>query len=477
MNRKRNESRAVQLTVICLAITCLPLRIGVVGQAQGPEKKAPNPQVVRVTGPDARSAVEVAVAIDPTNSDHIVGVSIQAGIRKKDPTSNYAYNSTDGGRTWKTVAQANPGKRTQGDDTIAFGSDGLAIRAYLAFDGFTEPRPKRALSGVWTSTSYDGLTWNNPVVVVDHINSPMPHEDKPWIRVDNSKDSPHKGNIYIAWTRFDKYGSKDPDHKSHIYFSRSTDAGKSFAVPHRISEVPGDCLDSSKTVMGAVPAVGPKGEVYVVWGGPLGLVMAKSTDGGLNFGKNQVLGETPGGWDFAVKGLGRCNGLPVVCTDVSEGKDRGSIYVTWIDLRNGDPDVFLIASRDGGETWSKPLRVNDDPKGNGKDQFFTWMAVDPVDGSVNIAFYDRRDTEGTKTGVTLARSIDGGRSFVNYKINQEPFACEPKTFFGDYLGIDAYGGRVVVLYHHFVESKRCAISSAVYDFAPGTQEARVEKKK
>src|SRR5262249_36770599 len=196
-------------------------------------------------------------------------------------------------------------------------------------------------------------------------------------------------------------------------------------------------------------------------------------DGGVKFGKNKVLSEIHGGWDFPLKGLGRCNGLPVTCVDVSQGKDRGSVYVTLIDSRNGDPDVLLIASRHGGQTGSQPLRVNDDPKGNGKDQFFTWMAVDPVDGSVNIAFYDRRETEDSKTGVTLARSVDGGRSFVNYKVNQDPFACEPKTFFGDYLGVDAYGGRVVVLYHHFVEAKKCAISSAAYDFAPGTQEAKI----
>lgn len=46
--------------------------------------------------------------------------------------------------------------------------------------------------------------------------------------------------------------------------------------------------------------------------------------------------------------------------------------------------MFLLASRDGGRTWGAPVRVNDDPKGAA--QMFTWMAVDPVDGSVNIVF-------------------------------------------------------------------------------------------
>jgi hypothetical protein len=239
-------------------------------------------------------------------------------------------------------------------------------------------------------------------------------------------------------------------------------------------------VDSSKTVMGAVPAVGPKGEVYVFWGGPQGIVFTQSADGGWTFGKNRVIADIVGGWDLPIKGLGRCDGLPSAGVDVSAGKDRGSIYVNWADRRHGDPDVFLIASRDGGQTWSKPLRVNDDAKGNGKEQFFAWMAVDPADGSVNVAFYDRRDQPGTRTGLTLARSVDGGRTFVNHKINQEPFECQPKAFFGDYLGVDAFGGRVAVLYQHFVGPKQLAISAAVFDFRPGTQELRppkpVEKK-
>src|SRR5439155_26426552 len=243
----------------------------------------------------------------------------------------------------------------------------------------------------------------------------------------------------------------------------------------RISEAPGDCVDSSNTVMSAVPAVEPKGEVHVVWAGPQGLVWARSDDGGWTFGKNKVISDMPGGWDIAIKGLGRANGLPSAGVDVSGGKDRGSLYVAWADTRHGDPDVFLIASRDGGATWGKLLRVNDDLRGNGKEQFFPWLVVDPVDGSVNIAYYDRGPYDGTRTGLTLARSVDGGRTFVRHKINQEPFVTQKFGFFGDYLGIDAFGGRVAILYMHPI-GKQLGISGAVFDFEPGTQQAQLKKK-
>jgi len=430
-----------------------------------PKVKPPAHRVVRVTGPEMKGPSEVSVAINPTRPDHIIGVSLQGA-------NNYAFVSDDAGKTWNTVPNGNPDKRIQGDDAVTFTADGLAVRSYIAFTGIRIARPARAANGIFVRTSKDGRSWTDATPVIDHINSVEPMEDKPWIRTDNSKDSPHKGNIYVAWTKFDVYGSKKPEHKTHVYFSRSKDAGKTFSPSLRISETPGDCIDSSQTVMGAVPAVGPKGEVYVVWAGPKGLALVKSTNGGFTFGKEKILTETPGAWDFGVKGIDRCNGLPMTCVDNSDGPNRGTIYVNWADKRNGDPDVFLMSSSDGGETWTKPLRVNDDAVKNGKEQFFTWMAVDPLDGAVNIAFFDRRDSDDTKTGVTLARSVDGGKTFVNHKINQEPFACGKGPFFGDYLGIDAFGGRVVAMYQHFTGAKSLAISAAIFDFKNGSQESK-----
>src|SRR5213075_2441906 len=115
------------------------------------------------------------------------------------------------------------------------------------------------------------------VPIIDHINGIEPFEDKPLLGVDTAAGSPHRGNLYAAWTRFDAYQSKDPTHHSHIWFSRSTDGGKAFAPPFRLSDTPGDTADDDGTVEGAMPAVGPGGEVYVTWAGPRGIVLKKST--------------------------------------------------------------------------------------------------------------------------------------------------------------------------------------------------------
>lgn len=429
-------------------------------------------QVVRVTEPDAINPAEVTVAINPKNPENIVGASFQTGRPPLPRAGSYNYVSMDGGKTWKTVPAGDPKGLTQGDDAVYFGNDGAVYHAHLSFVGIRVARPPRAESGILVDSSRDGgLTWNESVPAINHVNSVTPFEDKPGIVVDNAPESPHKGNVYLAWTRFDVYGSSDPECHTQIYFSRSTDGGKTFTMPIRISDSGGDCRDSDNTVEGAVPAVDPKGEVYIVWAGPLGLVFKKSLDGGLTFTKDKLLGDIPGGWDFSVEGLDRANGMPVTGVDLSSGPNKGTLYVNWIDARNGDPDVFVTSSRDGGETWSAPVRVNDDQLKNGKVQFFTWMSVDPADGSVNLIFYDRRDTEGALTKLTLARSIDGGRTFVNYKIDLPPFACNSNVFFGDYTGISAYNGRVVPIFMHFVDQRRLAVSVALFRFRLGTQEA------
>jgi hypothetical protein len=428
-------------------------------------------QVVRITEPSAISPAEVSIAINPKNPDNMIAASFQTGHPPKPRAGSYHYVTFDGGKTWKTVPTPDPKNLVQGDDVVAFSNDGIAYHAHLSFDGIRLARPPRAENGMIVNVSKDGgNTWTDGTPAINHINTVIPFEDKPGLVVDNATSSRSKGNVYLAWTRFDVYGSSNPEHRSQIYFTRSTDQGQTFSMPFRISDTGGDCLDSDNTVEGAVPAVGPNGEVYVVWAGPLGLVMDKSLDGGLTFGKDKVIGNMPGGWDFSVEGLDRANGMPVTGVDLSNGPNKGTLYVNWIDERNGDQDVFVMSSRDGGETWSAPVRVNDDPVKNGKVQFFTWMAIDSADGSINVIFYDRRDGKGTETHLTLARSVDGGKTFVNHKVDLPAFSANPRLFFGDYSSISAYDGRVVPVFMHFVDDGRLAISVALYRFKPGTQE-------
>ena len=141
---------------------------------------------------------------------------------------------------------------------------------------------------------------------------------------------------------------------------------------------------------------------------------------------------------FAIETLDRANGFPQIAIDPKSKR----LYVTWSDYRNGDLDVFISSSEDSGKHWTPAARVNNDPVHNGAEQFFQWLAVDPVDGSVNVVFYDRRkDPRNRKQIVVLARSTDQGHTFNNYGWTDDPFEAGG-VFFGDYSGLAAYGGRV-----------------------------------
>ena len=412
-------------------------------------------RVVRVSPSDAPSPTEVSVAINPARPENIIAVTLQT----VGPGTDFAYVSFDGGNNWASVQGPNPHGRTQGDDVVVFDDEGRAFWSYISFSGLRVDKPDDAANGIFVNRSDDGgRTWSEPATVIDHLNTVEPFEDKPFLTTGPG------GRVYVAWTRFTKYGTSDPDETSHILFSLSEDAGESFAMPFRVSEEPGDAVDSDGTLEGVVPVVGVEGEVYLVWSGPKGLVLDKSTDGGWTFGNDRVIGPHAGGWDLEIDGLSRANGFPVPGVDHSDGALRGALYLNWIDDRHGDPDVFVMRSDDGGDSWTSPVRVNSDARGNDAVQFFTWMAIDPLNGSVNIAYYDRSGLEGTMTGVTFARSTDGGSHFETVPIAIDAFETSPDVFFGDYLGVDAYGGRAVVVFQHFTSSSTVALSAALFRF-------------
>lgn len=456
-------SRNLPMGILGLFLSFL-LGSGIVTGQQDSRETVPH-RVVQVSPENARSAVEVSIAINPTNPDNMIAGAIMRGYPDSG-NSNFTFHTLDAGRQWTTTPSLNPDQRTQGDDVIVFSQDGTALHGYICFVGLWDEHPQRTSNGIYISRSTDqGESWEEPVVVVDHVNTRSPMEDKPWFVFDRHPSSPHFGATYCSWTRFDAYGSDDPQDTSQIMFATVRPGASAFEPVIRISDQGGDCRDGDDTVEGATPCVGVDGTVHVVWAGPRGIEIDQSKDGGKTFGKDRVISDMVGGWAHDIDGIGRSNGMPVTAVDASDGPHRGSLYVNWTDERHGDQDVFLIASRDHGLTWEKRVRINNDSLGNGRDQFFTWMAVDPSDGSINVAFYDRRDTQGTKTELTLARSEDGGRSFVNYVVSGLPaFQCYRDSFFGDYLGIDAQQGRVAIAFMHFQDRKRHAISAAIFDF-------------
>lgn len=409
---------------------------------------APKAHLTDIT-PKAGFFNEPAIAIDPADPLQLVAAW--------QVNASAAY-SKDGGQTWKIAEGTAPAKyRISGDVSVTYDAAGHAILCYIAFDklGATNYWAQGATrNGIFIRRSLDGgQTWEpDPITVISHESTPgIPFEDKPWVVADTN--GPHPGNLYIGWTHFTLAASD-------LFFSRSTDGGKTWSSPSQLNSVSGLPRDDNGALEGFDGVVGPDGTLYTIWDDRDGIMMAVSHDGGATFSKDRRIIPAGPGY-FGITGVSRSNGFPQIAMDPRENdsrpagarkpaarntKEGGNLYVAWSDYTNGDVDVFVASSPDHGRTWSKPMRVNTDPLHNGNDQFFQWMAVDPKSGAVNLIFYDRR-TDNQKTTVTLARSTDGGKTFQNYTWDPEGFQAEG-DFLGDYLAITAMGDRVFGAWAH-----------------------------
>ena len=371
------------------------------------------------------SPEEVTIAINPLNPDILAaGANI-----------NCFYRSSNGGTTWTESQMVSSNLGVWGDPVVLFDSLGNLYYSHLS----------NPISGWWIDrivvqrSTNNGQTWNGGVGIYQGIQPQA--QDKEWLAVDHTR-SPYRGTIYATWTEFDDYGSSNASDSSRIRFSKSTNQGITWSNSLVISDVSGNCIDSDNTTEGAVPAVGPNGEVYVAWAGPLGIVFDKSTNGGQTWGNDVFVSNMPGGWDFDVSGIYRCNGLPITMCDISNSPYRGNVYVVWSDQRNGatDTDIFMAKSTNGGNTWSAPIKVNDD--NTARHQFFVWSTIDLSTGHLWFVYYDRRNTTGSATDVFVAKSTDGGTTFENFKVSESSFTPTSGTFFGDYTNIAAWNGKI-----------------------------------
>jgi hypothetical protein len=366
---------------------------------------------------------EVSIAVSSSNPGNLaVGANI-----------SYFYFSSNAGLSWTQQNITSNMFSVWGDPCLIYDGIGNLFYAHLS----NTPSPGYWIDRIVVQKSTDnGTTFNQGAGI--GFNNPK-EQDKEWLAVDLQNN---RNYLYASWTEFDSYGSSLSSDSSRILFSRSTDHGETWFTPLRLSEKGGDCLDANNTVEGAVPTVGPNGEIYDSWAGPLGLVFTKSTNGGISFTPNHVVTSIPGGWAFDIPGISRCNGLPITACDTSYAFTRGNIYICWGDQRNGtdNSDVFLIKSTDGGNSWGQVKKVNND--NTTRHQFFPWMTIDQTTGHLFFIFYDRRSTVENATDVYIAESIDGGETFNNFKISQSSFTPRSDVFFGDYSSIASFNRKV-----------------------------------
>jgi hypothetical protein len=248
--------------------------------------------------------------VDPENPRHLLASYqedrfLDDGCRNL--TSAVSFNS---GRTWQesllpglTVAAGGPYERTS-DPWVAFGPGGRAYFASLGFDETSAP------NGVYLSSSDDGgLTWSGPVAVHSGTQT---FDDKEAVVVDTRDDSPYKGRVYVGWDWISA-SRQQPE-----LITYSDDGGRSFQPPV--------VLNNQGANLGIIPLVGPGGIVHAVWlnyaGFQASMLAAHSTDGGRTWSAPARISTVSAS---GVAGSRTGAGIPAVAID---GR-TGALYAVW----------------------------------------------------------------------------------------------------------------------------------------------------
>ena len=201
-----------------------------------PEKKKLNIVPILIEkGNSFIGPCEPSICINPIDDDHIVAGAILDKV----------YVSKDGGKTWTSKSMSSS-YGVYGDPVIRANYKGDFFYSHLADPDNAAYASEAFLDRIVIQKSSDGgYTWTNGSYTLPR--SPK-DQDKQWMTVD-----PKTNQLYLTWTEFDLYGSKEEIHKSRILFSTSVDDGDSWSEPITLSQLEGDCVDDDQTTEGAVP--------------------------------------------------------------------------------------------------------------------------------------------------------------------------------------------------------------------------------
>ncbi len=418
--------------------------------ATGANQVVSAPQSINPNGLIGRSETTIAVDRDEgvPGEDIVIGWNDADGFLAQfalGGLSGWAFSSNsgasfvDGGGLPSTSIPTSPPTTIvpAGDPWLALLKDALgngtflysnlAVRANVAGNG---PGTAHSVEGVSVHTgkvSSGALSWAAPTLIPSPSAPGTFGLDKSAMAVD-----PRHGqsDVYVSTTNFDLAASPI----GGIVVYHSPDGGATFSGPVLVQ---GQGADG---VQGSEPAVGPNGDLYVVWErgrfnlppAQARIQFARSTDRGASFSSavdvaliTPATRKAPAGYNRS-----RYNDFPRIAVAQS-GPWMGRIYVAYHDVGSNpdlpgtvtfdptgppppvpsgvaDADVFIRYSDNGGQTWSGPIKVNS-VIGDGKVQF--WPVVSTTDGGlVSVVYHEDVETNVTAdpNDLETVRGVDGG---------------------------------------------------------------------
>ena len=340
-------------------------------------------------------------------------------------------SSMDGGNRWSHLPlPLPPGLDRPFAPDVAFAPDGTLFVSYVNLEG-----DGNVPANLWVATSKDGgLTLSPPVRVAGRL------VFQARIAVDL------ENRAHLTWLQVTEVGVRRvAGGPNRIVSSHASDDGKTWSAPVPLSD-PG-----RERVGAATPAIDSEGHLVILYMDyksdrrdfefldgppaeePFALVVTRSEDGGESFSPGAEI-------DAGLVATRRFLVFLPEFPSLAAGRD-GTMYASWADGRNGDEDVFVRRSDDGGRSFGPMVRVNDNPVGDGTDQYLPRLDLAP-NGRVDVLWLDRRNDPGNVLNEAyLASSTDGGKSFDNVRLSSASSNSKVGPFNDAMLPID-FGSRL-----------------------------------
>jgi hypothetical protein len=406
-----------------------------------------------------RQQNEPAAAVSPTQPLKMTaGANDYCTVPTNGDSWAGFYFSSDGGANWTNSLLPGYPQDTTAEGLASplhglAGAAGDPVQAWdrfgnVYYGGIAFNRTRPANGSIWVarySWVAGGLPDYQGTAIVSR-GTPSPiflghFNDKVMIEVDRSTNAATTGNVYVCWALFTASGPNNG-----VFFSRSTDGGRTFSNRTKVS----DGVHGSQS---CDIGVGSTGRVWVAWREfevkkqqPDAVAYVYSTDGGASFTKPAIatefipwdMGDTTGdpgaagqaGYEACLVGdatLGRCDGPdprvnardcgdgPFEClSGYVFGRADSSVHISADPTPGADPDAayaLVDATVPGTQT----------PTGS------TYSTV--------------TDGIGSQASTYLVKTTNGGGSWATSRVDPQP---KGHQFYSD---VDAYAGRLHVVYH------------------------------
>jgi hypothetical protein len=505
----------VFLTLACLFVATAAWAAG--GPEVGPNIQVNDPQQTFPDDLPSRNTTTLAASDDGRNLlggwddfQGFCGPPTNRPCTPQDPPglAGFAF-STDRGLTWTDGGSPDPigDAQTAGHPWVDRGGE-AGDEVFYFTSRMRVDHLGSAGIGVYRGQFNAGtFVWQDAQL----LDTPDPNDYLSRQAIAAAKDG--SGAAYIALSNIIEVCGFPAAGGGQIEVWRTHDGGDSWQGPALVSADtvsptdPADplCGSSAHLQVAPVPAVGPEGEVYVIWQyGPFlasdgsisttsSIAFSRSLDGGVTFGPVQFLTTFNNMRDNPPVGYGknRMNDQPRIAVATS-GPHRGRIYVTFYesvvpveglarDQSIVSSQIYLMHSDDRGQTWSTPQALVGPVPPTGVKRFWPTVAVRPG-GAVDLIYLESQETQVTPDPTDVEcdvafgfparlhrigpysslvdtywiQSRDGGATFgepvrvsevtSNWCEATYLFASSLYSNFGDYLGIATSGNRTFTLW-------------------------------